>query len=481
MVSYLCGMLIAEAFYNPQAIPLAMVLLFAVSMYPLGFMLGSSCSPCCSHGCDGLIKDIQCMRVTISNSHTSTIKNVCEECEDLNGTYTLTRIPKASWSGNDFVEYCVYGWEAVGCILKDNSIINPGLKMRLIFSTINSEVVATLAVSGFSMTHAWFTSTGPGSRPLILAYDMNIVSRDPLVLTGSSADVCLGYGDNTRSSVQVEQKLSWMYRDAPVQPLAVSQSPCQDMLNNWKCVADISVEPANTPCQKETWDYQDDPLATPFSRHNLTQCTLSIVRPQRFSTDADAIAGGFVVSESSFVFDIESVQDYFFGAWGASSDGCGMWRFKDYLGCGSYGLSDWQQGFCSIGPLGFSFLNTRANPAVMLEAHGHIKFNIDFNAIYNGIAPSFYFGYHCVSGNNCGDWVDWYYGGHGPAGSGPFHFPRFIYCGPENQTWWPNYQNFNNQNPLTWQGVFENPDYLIVQNQGGAWTRIGLAMEVTYS
>lgn len=47
MVSYLCGVLIAEAFYNPQAIPLAMVLAFAVSMYPLGFMLGSSCSPCC--------------------------------------------------------------------------------------------------------------------------------------------------------------------------------------------------------------------------------------------------------------------------------------------------------------------------------------------------------------------------------------------------------------------------------------------------
>jgi hypothetical protein len=237
------------------------------------------------------------------------------------------------------------------------------------------------------------------------------------------------------------------------------------MLNNWKCVADISVVPANTPCQKETWDHEeDDPLANPFSRHNLTQCTLSIVRPQ------NSIAGDFAVNDSSFVFDIEAVNDA----------GCFSWRFKDYLGCGSFGLSDWRDGLCELGPLGFSYLNTRANPAVMLEAHGHIQFLYNFNTMYNHFAPSIRIYYHCISGNKCEDWIDWYYG-DSYSHVGNFDFPVFQYCGPEYGFWGPNYLNFNNQNPLTWQGVFANPDHFAVNQEGASFRRIGLALEVTYS
>lgn len=91
MVSYLCGMLIAEAFYNPQAIPLAMVLLFAVSMYPLGFMLGSSCSPCC--GCEGCNKDLTCVRVTISDCDVNERNgdSKCLTCDRYQGTFILFR------------------------------------------------------------------------------------------------------------------------------------------------------------------------------------------------------------------------------------------------------------------------------------------------------------------------------------------------------------------------------------------------------
>jgi|688.fasta_scaffold118616_3 hypothetical protein len=43
--------LLAAIADNPTAIPLWMTLLIAVGMYPVGFMLGATCSPCCSAPC----------------------------------------------------------------------------------------------------------------------------------------------------------------------------------------------------------------------------------------------------------------------------------------------------------------------------------------------------------------------------------------------------------------------------------------------
>lgn len=298
-------MLIAEALYNPQAIPLAMVLAFAVSMYPLGFMLGSSCSPCC--GCKGILQDVPCVRVTISNSHAGS--EVCEECSELNGTYTLTPAPYSAAIG-----FCVYLWETKNDCTVRNQKILPKLDMRLIFNQIDSKLTATFAVSGY------INNTTGYPKALLLVYDIEIVSLNPLVLSGSSTNVCTGAaGSNADSAYGVEAFLKQYeadHRTGP--PLQIDQPPCS-RAHNWLCESDISIAPADTPCQVETWDHISV-NANPFTLNGLTQCTMSFVSGQ-------GQANPYLFVGSSIVFDIIS----------ESSSGCLNWRFSRT--CAEVGLT----------------------------------------------------------------------------------------------------------------------------------------------
>ena len=53
MVFNCFGMLVAEIVSAPQGIPLITLLIFSLSLYPLGFMLGSNCGACwCGGACE---------------------------------------------------------------------------------------------------------------------------------------------------------------------------------------------------------------------------------------------------------------------------------------------------------------------------------------------------------------------------------------------------------------------------------------------
>lgn len=93
MVSNCFGMLIAEIMSSPQGIPLGLLLVFAVSLYPLGFMLGTSCQGCCGGDpitCNTLT-NFPCIKLTISGCvNNGSSVDVCKtQCDNLNGTYTL--------------------------------------------------------------------------------------------------------------------------------------------------------------------------------------------------------------------------------------------------------------------------------------------------------------------------------------------------------------------------------------------------------
>jgi hypothetical protein len=178
-------MLIAEAFYNPQAIPLAMVLAFAVSMYPLGFMLGSSCSPCCERNCINSLSGIGGMRVTISGSTLgfgAQGESQCGQCESMNGTYTLGTIGAyggvVGWPTNTT---CGFSWGGYNCHVKDGRFTNR-LRMEIMFMYEDSKLYAELKIYQSGEYIAF-----PISRASIYMKSTEITDMDTFSFSGHSS------------------------------------------------------------------------------------------------------------------------------------------------------------------------------------------------------------------------------------------------------------------------------------------------------
>ncbi len=90
MVFNCFGMLIAEIVSAPQGIPLVTLLIFALSLYPVGIMLGGSSCGCCDE--EDPIRCPPCIKIDVSGSTGAGIFSNVEcgtKCEDLDGSLIL--------------------------------------------------------------------------------------------------------------------------------------------------------------------------------------------------------------------------------------------------------------------------------------------------------------------------------------------------------------------------------------------------------